>query len=195
MADFYELKSPRSSWGDYSDILISGMSAYSERRDGLIQLERTGPYVPPVSFPGIGDIVVTDAFRKKLESSGLSGLRFQPVIKKRIVHLDWHLWDKAAEEPPEYPVGGEPEGYILQRAHSREVAEQIGDLWELCLGEAAKIQRERRPSRILLVASSLQGLDIFRAEGVLCIYTTNRAKAWLEENAKEHVAFTQVQTV
>jgi hypothetical protein len=195
MAGFYELKSPNSPWGDYSDILISGMSAYSARKDGLIQFERTGPYVPPISFPGIGDIVVTDTFRRKLESSGLSGLRFQPVIKKRIVHLDWHLWDQAAKEPLEYPQGGEPEGYILQRPHSPEVAEQIGDLWELCLTEAAKIHRERRPSRILLVASSLQGCDIFRAEGVLCSYTTDRAKTWLEDNAKEHVAFAEVETV
>jgi len=195
MAKFYELRTPKTPWGDYSNVLISGMSAHSNRKDGLIQLERTGPYVPPISFPGIGDIVITSSFRKELESSGLSSLRFQPVIKKHIVHLDWHLWDRTADEPPEYPEGGEPEGYILQRPHSPKVSEQIGEMWELCLSAGAKIRRESRPSRILLVASSLLGYDLFRAEELLCNYASDRAKTWLENHASGHVAFKEVQTV
>jgi hypothetical protein len=93
MAKFYILGKQGNSWGDYHQILMHGMSCHLDRAGDLIQLERTGPFVPPISQPGIGDIVVTDAFRKKLEASGLLGLRFQPVIKKLIVHSDWHTWD------------------------------------------------------------------------------------------------------
>jgi hypothetical protein len=195
MTQFYTLDGPATPWGDYSDILISGMSEHLSRRKGLIQLERTGPYVPPISFPGMQDIVVTDAFKKQLEISGLTGVRFQPVVKKRIVHLDWHLWDKSIDEPQEYPEEGEPEGYILDRPHSPEMSKQIGDLWEVVLDEAAKTQRERRPTRILLVASSVCGGDLFRAEDVGYNYATEKAKAWLELHAKDHVSFKEVQTV
>jgi hypothetical protein len=127
MAKFHIPKSCGHPWGDYYDILLNGMSCHLDRTEGLIQLERTGPFVPPISFPGISDIVVTDAFRRQLEASGLSGLRFQPVIKRRIVRLDWHLWDSGVEEPAEYPADGEPESYILERSHSASTANQIGD--------------------------------------------------------------------
>jgi hypothetical protein len=195
MTQFYTLDGRDSPWGDYSDILISGMSAHEERKDGLIQLERTGPYVPPISFPGIEDIVVTAAFKKLLESSGLAGMRFQPVIKKHIVRLDWHLWDKSKDEPPEYPEEGEPEGYILDRPHCLELSEQMGDLWEVVLAEAAKVHQERRPTRTFLVAASLGDRDLFRAEDVGFNYATEKARAWLEQHAAEHVSFKEVQTV
>lgn len=195
MAKFHTMRGPKSAWGDYSDILIAGMSAHLARKGGLIQLERTGPYVPPISFPGINDIVVTDAFKQQLETSGLTGIRFQPVIKKRIVHLDWHLWDRTSDEPREYPEGGEPESYVLGRPHAPEMSKRIGDLWEVCLKEAAKVRREGRPPRILLLASSLGEYDLFRAEGVGYIYASEKAKAWLERHATEHVSFKEAQTV
>ena len=70
-------------WGDYGNILLTGMTSHLDREDGRLQLERTGPFVPPIALSGIADIVVTDAFRSALEASGLTGLRFQPVIKRR----------------------------------------------------------------------------------------------------------------
>ncbi|MEX0718087.1 MAG: hypothetical protein WD066_15955 [Planctomycetaceae bacterium] len=103
MTRFHTLEKPRHSWGDYYDMLLHGMSGHLGREGGLIQLERTGPFIPPVSLPGVGDLVVTDAFRKTLERSALAGLRFQPVIKKSIARLDWHTWDPEADEPAEYP--------------------------------------------------------------------------------------------
>jgi hypothetical protein len=195
MQKFYTIDGPESPWGDYSNILITGMSAHLGRKGGLIQLERTGPYVPPISFPGIGDIVVTDAFREELESSGLIGMEFQPVIKKHIVHLDWHLWDKTADEPQEYPEGGEPGSYILGRPHSSETSKMIGELWEVRLKTVAQVQRSGGPTRILLVASSLSGADLFRAEDVGYIYASANAKSWLEQHVSGHVSFKEVQVV
>ena len=42
----YKLKNREMNWGDYDDILVSGMTAHLERHNDLLQLERTGPYVP-----------------------------------------------------------------------------------------------------------------------------------------------------
>ena len=108
------------------------------------------------------------------------------------MHLDWHTWDRSTEEPPEYPEEGEPEGYILDRPHSPEIASSIGDLWEVVIPEAATVQRERKPSRILLVGASIKGGDLFRAEDLGYAYVTEKAKIWFEQHASEHVSFKEV---
>lgn len=78
----YYLRRPEPYWGDYGDILIHGMSAYAERTDGKIQLYRTGSFVPPISFPGISEVVVTDEFKDFLQ-------RYSPALTfcKRLNYL------------------------------------------------------------------------------------------------------------
>lgn len=197
MDNFYTLEKQSHSWGDYFDILMHGMSCHLGRDGGRIQLERTGPFAPPISLPGIGDIVVTDVFRRKLEASGLEGLHFQPVIKKLIVQLNWHTWDREAKRPPEYPEGGEPESYILEQPHSVSAAKQMGELWELLLNDSARVYRAKRictRDDIFLQPDSWQGEDLFRAQGVGYVYATQRAREWLKEHAAEYVTFQQART-
>jgi hypothetical protein len=74
-------------WGDYGHILQHGMSSHLPRLDGKLSLERTGPYVPPVTLPGIGHIVLTSEAKELVETSGLSGFRFAAVEKTLIVEL------------------------------------------------------------------------------------------------------------
>jgi hypothetical protein len=197
MEKFYKLERQHHSWGDYYDILMQGMSCHLGRDDGTIQLERTGPFVPPISFPGIGDVVVTDTFRKKIEASGLEGLRFKTVIKKLIVRSDWHTWDRDTGEPHKYPDGGEPENYILDHPHSEDTARQMGELWELVLNESARVYRAKKicaSADIFLLVNSWQGEDLFHAQGVGYVYATERAKSWLEEHARGFVAFQEANT-
>jgi hypothetical protein len=195
MEKFYRLRRPKSQWGDYSRILIHGMSCHLSRKNDVIQLERTGPYIPPISFPGIGDVVVTDAFRRQLESSALIGLRFQPVIKERIVHLDWQTWDLSGSRSPERPEGGEPEGYILDRPHSPEISDKMGELWELAGGYNAKARKD--PSgELVLIGASWQGTDFFRAEdGWRSVLVSESARAWILEHAGKHAHFIEVPVV
>jgi hypothetical protein len=204
MAEIYRLEHPPAPWGDYGAILMHGMSMYLERDDGRIQLMRTGPFIPPISFPGVGDVVVTDAFKQQLEQSGLSGFTFRPVVKRHIVRLEWEDWDWDADEPPDWPAEGdpehcEPEDYILQGEHSPEVAKQLGDLWEVCLEEHADIARVRIGSQpwdeeIYLVPSSWDGTDLFRARGGLGIYASERAREWLERIVPQWVSFSATVT-
>jgi len=197
MEKFYILRKKRHQWGDYFSILMHGMSHHLGRADGLIQLERTGPFVPPISFPGISDVVVTHEFREKLEASDLLGLRFQPVIKKWISESAWHTWDKNAECPLEYPETGEPEDYILQKPHSEKISNQIGNLWELLLNPSARVSRPKivkSSEEIVLLTSSWQGEDLFLASGVGYIYASENAKSWLEKNAGGYIEFTESRT-
>jgi hypothetical protein len=194
---FYRVSS-RNLWGDYGDLLISGMSCHLPRKDNLIQLERTGPFIPPITLPGIGDIVVTSDLRSELEASHFDQLAFSPVLKTRIVEYRWEQWDRTSEEPSEYPESGEPEDYILARPHSRLIAKELGDLWEVSLPEDAEVEgvqvgrgvREYRVNQ-----STWRGSHLFRAKGKGHVIATEEAKSWLEDRAKEWLGFQETQVI
>lgn len=136
--NFFSVRGP-SLWGDYGDILVAGMTAHLERKDSILQLERTGPFLPPITFPGLGDVLVTDDCRRCLEESNLGQFRFRPVEKTRIVEYAWHEWNRNDQEPEEYP-DGEPEDYILLRQHSESVAASLGSIWELVPYDLAGVE-------------------------------------------------------
>ena len=125
--------------GDFGDILQNGMSMHSPRVCGWLALERTGPYIPPITFPRLS-IVFTAAARTLLESSGLTGFGFLPFEKILIVGLHWETWNLTAKEPAEFPSSGEPEDYILGKPHSPTVAMAMGELWELVIPFSVEIQ-------------------------------------------------------
>ena len=189
---FYLVERPEHPWGDYGDILTHGMSFRDDGESDRLRLERTGPFIPPITFPGIGDIVVTSRFRNLLETSGLKGVRFEPVTKNLIVQSDWHTWDQDADEPAGYPVDGEPERYIHGRDHSSEASRLIGDLWEVVLTRSARVLRTKgicTKADIQLITESWQGHDLFKAHDVEYLYATEQAKNWLEQYASDCVRF------
>jgi hypothetical protein len=185
---FYRVSGSRI-WGDYGSMLIHGMSRHLPRLDGLIQLERAGPFIPPVTFPGIGDIVVTHGFRGILERCGLAGLTFVPVIKARIVEYHWERWDRSSESPAEIPQGGEPESYILVRPHSPEIAEELGPLWEVILPEDAQVyvvKIGRGAYEYRIDSTTWGGAPLFRPTGKRHV---------MEENAGEWVTFQEAMSL
>jgi len=187
----YEL--PLTSWGDYGHILQHGMTAHLARTGNRLSLERTGPYMPAITFPGIGDVVVNAAGRKLLEASHLTGFTFRPVYKARIVELRWHDWDLTANEPREYPLSGEPEDYILGHPASARVAAEMGDIWEVVVPVSAKIGRPRENvdsfDELWVERSSWNGADVFRGRGYGGPLVTEGAKDWMQQRLGEYVRF------
>jgi hypothetical protein len=193
---FYIVDHPNHPWGDYGDILTQGMA---HRGDGsVLEIERTGPFVPPITLPGIGEIVVTEEMRQALLRSGLKGFGFETVVKRLIVHSDWNTWDQDADEPAEHPESGEPEDYVLGQTHSAEADEQMGNLWALELNRDAQTRREQRivqhRRQIKLVTSTWLGQDIFGAQGVGFVYVTETAKSWFEQHASDQLTFEEAAT-
>ena len=174
-------------------ISVAGTFVRPRGAGGVLEIERTGPFVPSITLPGIGEVVVTEELRRSLGRSGLKGFGFETVVKRRIVRSEWNAWDQAADEPAEFPESGEPEDYVLGQPHSMEADEQIGDLWALDLNRDAQTHRERRivqhRNQIKLVTSTWHGQDIFGAQGAGFIYVTESAKAWLEQNVPGHLMF------
>jgi hypothetical protein len=71
--DVFILREVRTSWGDYGHMLRQGMSAHLRRRAGVIHLERCGPFMPPITLPGVGDIVVPNSTRRQIELGWIDG--------------------------------------------------------------------------------------------------------------------------
>jgi hypothetical protein len=188
---FYIIGCPKHPWGDYGHILTQGMAHRGE--SGILEIERTGPFIPPITLPGIGEVVVTEALRQALGRSGLKGFAFETVVKRLIVQSEWNTWDQGANRPAEYPESGEPEDYVLGQPHSIDADERMGNLWALELNHDAQTHRERRTIQhrheIKLVTSTWQGQDIFGAQGVGFIYVTESAKDWFERNVPGQLKF------
>jgi hypothetical protein len=199
-ADFYRLKSPTAPWGDYGDILVHGLTS-SEIHNGIL---RTGPFVPPVTFPDSGFIVVTDTVRSQLESSGLTGFSFVPAIKRVIVPIDWHEWDLLSEEPPFYPEEGEPEAYICVEEHSPALAQSMPDLWRLVTAPGATESyvyngiHYGANNQVFIRAGSWQGADFFCPDNTPYHkdrhYVSARARQWLLNHFPAWLAFEPAQT-
>ena len=185
-------------WGDYGYILQHGMANHSPRVDGRLALERTGPYIPPITLPGIGDVVVTSHARQQLESSGLTGFTFRPVEKVLTVELRWEKWDLTADEPPRFPDSGEPEDYILGQPSSPAIAAALGELWEVLVPETATILRPQgivnSYEELRLDLSTWNGADLFRSSGYLAILFTERAREWFSNNWGKYVEFDEFPT-
>jgi len=182
---FYRLRQPEPPWGDYGDILFHGMASHS--KNGELELERTGPFAPPISKPG-GFVIVTSAFLSQLRESGLQGIDVGPVTKKRIPIVDWREWEPFGSKEMKYPAGNEPENYILRRKHSQETADALGELWELRFRPGIQISCE---GGYHLVLSSWDGSDFVVAKNDRPIYNyvSQHARDWLLQNALEWVAF------
>lgn len=178
-AEFATLVEVEPPWGDYGHILVHGMSAHLPRREGRCLLERTGPYVPDVTRPGLGDVIVTDLVRRQMLAADLSGCSFHPVDKARIVRLEWDSWDRDAELPPMLPESGEPEDFILSRSHDPELARNIGALWEVGAERLPAIDaRYLTAGKYCLVAPPDQEPlpDVFKAKAGFATFFSRRAQ-------------------
>lgn len=173
-------------WGDYGYYLHHGIAW--NRVDGLLQLERTGPNMPALTIPGTRNVVVVDSLRRRLLESPLTGYSFLPVVKHRIVHLDWEAWPKR-KRPKKYPAGGEPENYIRRRKHHPPSAHALGDLWELM--PTTKI--DFRPGKPPTLLSGESDEDFFGTGPLdIGLYLSTRAKRWFESEVPECVSFRRV---
>lgn len=158
-------------------MLVSGLASYPGP-DGRLSLERTGPFVPPITLAGISDLIVTDDFRHELERSELRGFSFRDVIVKRVVKLDWRSWDLNAPEPARYPAGSEPENYVLGRKHNPATAAAVGRLWEVVIDHVVD-----EPGDADLVRTAPTRFS--------SILASDKAREWLAQNAGEWLVFDQ----
>lgn len=185
----FKLKNKEAPWGDYGSILVSGMTAHLERDKGLIQLERTAPYVPPMFKSGLWELCVTNDIKLKIENTEQLNIEFRPVIKKHIVELDWTSWDFNAADPKYYPESGEPCDYILEKPHSKEQADKIGEIWEIVINKNGTVD-----SNGVLIFQNIIS-DVFQAVNLGYILATERFKDWAEKHAGDWIQFEEFRSL
>lgn len=186
------------AWGDYADILQHGMTVQEDGDGGNLSLQRTAPFMPPITLPGIGDLLLTSGARRALESSGLTGFSLRPVKKTHIVELHWEDWDFDADELPEYPESGEPEDLIFERPHSPTAADALGEIWEVVVPTSARILRPRRIvesyRELKIDLSTWNGADLIRGDDYGGILFSERAREAFSERWDLYVQFDQFST-
>jgi hypothetical protein len=187
MSTYYELRSGSAPWGDYGDVLWNGDTEEAQgHHQSSILVSRTGPFVPPISLP-FGRVLVTDDLREKLSIEGFSGLSFEPVGFRKVVHIPWEQWDPNHPEPAFYPDTGEPEDYLLRGVHDEQLAATMPRLWAWNVAPTIGLQ--------------IQGSNSFRRElhpgtdvarEYFIVWITERLKLWLADRAGEWLSFVPV---
>ena len=161
-------------------------------------LERTGPFILPITLPGIGDVVLTSAAKELLAASGLSGFDFRPVREILTVEQRWDNWNLNATEPEQFPESGEPEDYILGQPDSPSASAALGELWELFVPNTATVLRPQQIvqsyEELKLDLSTWDGSDLIRSSAYDSILFTERAKTWFLERWGKYVEFVEFPT-
>ena len=191
---FYLLMPPYF-WGAFSIVLVSGSFGDPMRVDGVLQLERTGPFMPPVTMPETGSLVLSadaaDEVRRQWPDSELL-----PVHKSKIVMIRWETWDRSNEDPFLIPCDGEPDSYILDGLHSEAASAGLGDLWELPLTEGADatfVKLGPGERDILIRSSTWNGADVFTVgRGIIVVSETG--KKFFESVANEWLSFRELKS-
>jgi hypothetical protein len=197
---FFTVRGP-DLWGDHGRILAGGIVRRSDMESKPNLLLRTGPFIPPISFP-FRHVVVTEESRSKFVQSDLGNFAFRDIEKFRIRKLHWELWDRSADVPEQYPRGGEPERYIYGGWHSRAAAKAMGPIWELVLPESAitagvRILREgrRKPGEriwdVMVDIDTWLGDHFFRSINKGHIIASEVGADWLSSHFREWLSLTE----
>ncbi len=193
---FWCLNPRDNGWGDYGRILIPGMASHRQRIDGRAQVERVGPYIPPISLPNGRAIIVTATMRHTLESLDAT-LSFATADLVHAARLEWQSWDLGADVPAEYPTSGEPEDYILERSHHAETAASMSPLFEVLpqrVGQGA-VRRVGPPPRTYQCFLDLQHTEpplLFVPNGTCHLFTSQQGRNLLEATVSAACEFLPV---
>ncbi|MDF1663389.1 MAG: hypothetical protein P1V97_16575, partial [Planctomycetota bacterium] len=115
--------------GSYGDVLVHGLVNFDPKPGNLI-LERTGPFIPPITHP-LGTLLVNNEAKKKMERCSLfSELNFEQVIIKKMVELHWEDWSLELLDVPIYPAENEPVNYIWKNNHNLHLASKTAPIWK-----------------------------------------------------------------
>ncbi len=163
-------------------MLVHGLAKRTGKHDSFATLvvDRTGPYVPPVSKPYDSCLVFSDAGKLSL-TAHLEKAEFQPVELGRVSTVKWHLWDFHSDEPKRYPPGGEPENYF-SRSGDQTSRDSVGTLWELLLPLGAQydvtLNRETGFNKYWICEGTHTGPDLFYAtrpgsHHIPCVFVTD----------------------
>lgn len=189
-------------WGSYGETLWQGIYVYDKHTNSHMVF-RTGAFCPSIYRSQFNRespvLIVKENVLQYIIDANLKGFTHQPVVKEKIVKLDWENWDMTAPEPEIYPSGSiDAEEYFTRRKHNEAIAAQIGNLYALIPQKDGLLYCKQERNSAKLVEQSLSGLDIFidRLFYDFCseIYVSEQAKVVLSECYSDLLTFQEART-
>lgn len=183
----YRLRRPDLPWGDYGDVLAHGFASLTDDLSAL-ELQRSGPFVPPISQPSRSYVVITKKVLSALRASGLTGYTTIPVTVTKSPKIDWRSWEPYGEKEMKYPAGGDPANYIERRKHSPDASRDFGVLTGLIFKPSIDFVYGNDAH---VVGASWDGSDFFvaRVDRPHYNYVSEAARNWLEQHVGDWVSF------
>ena len=179
-------------WGGMGDVLIHGF-LWNEHIPDVYELVRTGPFVPPISFPS-RTCVITDTVKNDLQATGFLGLELSELSLGKVVESDWHLRDRTQEFDysmvPDDDAISEPEDLILVPEHRPDLAKGMPKMWKL-RGVQVHFEWETYTDNLQSLSwtkSELNGWDFCSPSGAL-LFVSRQAKEWLQGRYGEWLEF------
>jgi len=191
--DVYLLESKNMPWGDWGDILWTGITP-RDPVSNLVCIERTGPF-SPLLYLSNNDFIFTNQAKSLYDDSSLLGIKFlYEIEKKRIVKLDWKNWDDKQHITNYIDIDGEPEDIILRGINDNELMGNMPVYWLACIDSNIHLFVDRKsksnnPSDYIFVDSEVGHSDFFIGVERTGIYITQKAKDWIESNFPDHFTY------
>jgi hypothetical protein len=188
--DYYILRNKQMPWGDYGNILYTGLLTTLDKNYNDLEypeLERTGPYIPDMYIANSIDLVIVDNLKDIIEKSKLTGIKkYQKIIKKKIVGINWTEWDMKNKKPLFYPKGNEPENYILKNENNEELKNQMPDVWKMIIEKEYTLKKiSENMDNINFTDIALTDIpekDIFVPNNMLFIIVSENFKKTMDKN-------------
>jgi hypothetical protein len=179
-------------WGGYGAVLVNGTSSHG-LGDEPLHIYRSGPFMPPITFPDFQKIVVSEALRDAMIQAGFKGVNFRRALKSCIVKIHWERWDWNADEPKRYPPEGTPAWY-LDAPHSESASVGLGEIWEALMCDGVEMERLKHPDKPLAhqfraYRDTRSYADLFTCKQNAIVYCSGRAKTWFEKHVPLWVRF------
>jgi len=132
----------RRLWGLFGEYLISGRTTRCHLSPAPMDLERFGPFVPPL-YTTHARILVSEATRHAIEQDKPFKVEFRRTHYERVLPLNWHEWDLTADQPQWIPSDRDAENYYFdimdqmtddeRHRVSTQLAKEMEPSWELIL--------------------------------------------------------------
>ena len=196
----------RRMWMHFGDYLISGRTTRYHLSPAPMDLERFGPFVPPLYMTHTRAIV-SNATRLAIERDRPFDVGFRRTHYERVLPLGWHEWDFDAPYPPVIPTNRDPGYYyfdVMDRMTdsertrvSAELAQEMEQSWELVLPVIPCDVRwlgNQDELEVTLLDEEYKGL-FYSSDREIYPLADVATKRWFEANVGPWAHFEPVKTI
>ncbi|WP_158978792.1 hypothetical protein [Cellulophaga sp. L1A9] len=193
---YYILKNREMPWGDYGDILFSGLLTVMDDDYNDIdihEIERTGSYIPEIYCVNSTNLVLSENVKIVLLKNNITGIdKFHYTIFKKIVNIDWKSWNQKHEDPAFFPETGEPIDYIEDGEDDTNLHNELSVFYSIKIKEAT-IDLIKSEDSIYKLENPID-IDLFIPSNMNRIIVSEKFKKVIESEGIDTLKFIEIQT-